>query len=370
MHSENIMKLFSDQTSYNNFRGVAESLVRGNEPYIFDTEGNQQKLSRAQGNKVIQKAFMSVLHLNEDDLKSRKKRIRAEKKYGMDLFEIIEEDIDYYINRGFSETEWFNRLVDMKNQALGDNVEFEANDNSLLVVSDVSGDNHDITMQQLPAGKFFTVPVTAHAVKWGKDIDLILLGRVDYQMAVQRIAASFVNNTQQLSYDAITAAAQSLPGSDVFVKTGALSAATKDKFDELIENVSAANNSNVVIYGTKTALKRIANFYSGAAEFVSNSQKESIATTGRLGAYEGTEMIEIPQRFKIGSYEKVFDNTKLYILPVTQDKFIKFIDEGETEITEVTEKGDLQDDFQTYEVQRHYGVGVVLGRMFGQWTIE
>lgn len=370
MRNENLMKVFSDQTSYTNFRGVASALVRGSEPYIYDTEGNQQKLTRAQANKVMQKTAMSIMHLSPEDLSSRKKRARAIKKYGMDFYEVIEEDIDYYINRGFAENEWFNALVDERNMSLGDAVEFEAEDNSLFVVSDISGDNHDITMQQLPAGKFYTVPVTTHAVKWGKDIDLILLGRVDYQKAVQTIAASFVNDTQKLAYDSIAAAAEALPGGDVFVKTGALSASTKDKFDELIENVSAANNSNVVIYGTKTALKKISNFYNGAADFVADSQKEAIASTGRLGTYEGTQMIEIPQRFKIGSYEKLFDNTKLYVLPVTEDKFIKFVDEGETEIFEVSDKGDLQDDFQTYEVRRNYGVGVVLGRMFGQWTIE
>lgn len=368
-NNENLIKVFSDETSYNNFRGIASSLAHGNEPYIYDTEGNQKKLSRAEGNKAIQKVFMNVLHLSPEDLKSRKKRKRAQQKYAPDLYEIIEEDIEFMVDHGFHESEWFNVLVDQRNVAIDNGVEFTSEDNSLLVVSDVSGDNHDITMQQLPTGKSFTVPTTVHAVKIGKDIDLILLGRIDYQNMIMRIAASFVSDTQKLAYDAIASAVQALPTGDTFIKTGALSTTTKDKFDELLENVAAANNSDVVIYGTKTALKKINGFYSGAVDY-SDSQKEAIASTGHLASYEGTEMIEIPQRFKVGSYEKIFDNTKIYILPVSADKFVKFVDEGETEITEVTDKGDLQDDFQTYEVQRRYGVGVVLGRLFGQWTIE
>lgn len=40
---------------------------------------------------------------------------------------------------------------------------------------------------------------------------------------------------------------------------------------------------------------------------------------------------------------------------------IWFTDKGETEITEAgQQKGDLADDFQTYEVQREFGVAVEL----------
>lgn len=367
--NENLMKVFSDETGYKNFRSVASALAHGTQPYVYATNGDKEVLTKGQANKVIQKTFMSVLHLSEDDLKSRKKRHRAQMKYGMDLFEIIEQDIDFYINRGFSESEWFNRLVDNRNVGLGDAPEFEAVDNTLFVVADVSGDNHDITMQQLPSGKFYTVPVTAHSVKIGKDIDMVVTGRVDYQRMIMKIAQSFVNDVQQKAYDALVSASKLLPGGEVFVKTGALSTAQKDKFDELIENVSAANNCDVDVVGTKTGLKKINNFYANAASFA-DTQKQSIADTGHLGSYEGTGLIETPQKFKVGSYEKVFDNSKLYVLPVSEDKFVKFVDEGETEITEVTEKGDLQDDFQTYEVTRHYGVGVALGRVFGEWTIE
>jgi hypothetical protein len=84
------MKVFSDETSYRNFRSVASARVRGNEPYVYDTEGNQKIVTAGQADQVIRKTFMSVLHLTEDDLKSRKKCKRAQMKYGMDLFEIIE----------------------------------------------------------------------------------------------------------------------------------------------------------------------------------------------------------------------------------------------------------------------------------------
>lgn len=369
--SENLCRVFAQEDKYENFRGLASGLIRGNDLYEYDSEGVEKRISKTQANKAIQKVFMEVLHLSEDDLKSRRKRRYAEKKYGLDLFEIISEDIDFYIDRGFHETEWFNDLVESRNVALGDATEYDVEDPTLFIVSTVSGDNHDITIQNLPAGKHFTVPVSSHAVKIGKDIDLVVLGRVDYTGMIEKIAESFVHDTQALAFNAIEDGVKALPSGNTFIKTGALSASTKDSFDELLENVSVANNSDVVIVGTKTALKKISGFYAGSVDWISEEQKNSVATLGRLGSYEGTTLIEIPQRYKVGTaFEKLYDNTKLYILPRTADRFIKYTEEGETEIYEVTEKGDLQDDFQTYEVQRRYGVGVALGRYFGQWTIE
>jgi len=84
-------------------------------------------------------------------------------------------------------------------------------------------------------------------------------------------------------------------------------------------------------------------------------------------------MVEIPQRFKDKTMTvKLFDDSKLYIMPLLDNKMVKFVDEGDTEITSVDEKGEANgrwDDIMTYEVQRRYGVGVVCGRYFGQWTL-
>ena len=44
---------------------------------------------------------------------------------------------------------------------------------------------------------------------------------------------------------------------------------------------------------------------------------------------------------------------------------------GETQILEAGQnKGDLADDFQTYEVQREFGLSVVLPQYFGCWQMQ
>lgn len=366
--TQHLREVFAEEGKFENFRRLRYNLVRGNDIFEYDDNGNEKKVSKRAANEACRKVLLEVLGLNEITINSRKQRERAMRLHWAEVFEIIEEDIDFKINEGFNVSEWFNELVDQRNIAHGDGYEFKTDGNVLYVVADVSGDNHDITMQQLPEGSTFTVKVSAHAIKIGKDIDLVLLGRIDYTEMVDRISKSFIQDIQQTTYDAVVSAADKLPSGDMFKKTGALSSATKEGFDELIENVSVANGSDVVILGTKSALKKLTAL--ADVDWAAETQKQSIADTGRLGSYEGTALVEIPQKFKRGTFEKLIPNNILYFMPVTEDKFVKFVDEGETEIFEVTDKAELQDDFQTYEVQRRYGAAVILGQYFGMWTIE
>lgn len=190
---------------------------------------------------------------------------------------------------------------------------------------------------------------------------------------VDKIAEAYIRDVQDKCYAAVYGAAAKLPTSDLWKGTGALSSATKDKFDAIIEAVGAANNSNVIVMGTKTALKKITGL--ADVDWASAGQKDSIADSGRLASYEGTTLVEIPQRFKIGGTEMtsdhyLVDNKRLLILPTVEDKFVKFVDEGDTEIFEVTNKADNMDDFDTHEVKRVYGSEVVLGQYFGVWTLS
>lgn len=162
-------------------------------------------------------------------------------------------------------------------------------------------------------------------------------------------------------------ASSQIPASSQFNKSGVIGTATKDTFDTLIEDVEAANDAPVVIMGTKTALKKLNGF--ADVDWLADSQKESFAETGIMGRYEGTLLVEIPQRFADNTTAtKLVDNTKLLIMPMVEDKFVKLVDYGETTL-EVTEVGATMNDQQTYEITRRLGVGTVITRYFGSWTI-
>ena len=154
-----------------------------------------------------------------------------------------------------------------------------------------------------------------------------------------------------------------------FQGTGALSAATKDKLDTLLEDVSLANDgAQVVIMGTRTGLQQFQKLMD--VDWITDDQKRDVATMGRLGYYGPYTLVELPQRFALNdTTKKLLDPKTLFIMPQVEDKFIKFVDVGETEIYEVNEKGARMDDTMKYEVQRAMGVGVQIGRYFGIWTL-
>ena len=56
-------------------------------------------------------------------------------------------------------------------------------------------------------------------------------------------------------------------------------------------------------------------------------------------------------------------------MPMVENKFVKFVDSGETEFT-TPDDHKTRDDLQTYEVQRRMGIAAIITRIFGTWTFE
>ena len=368
--TEHLRNVFADDEKYKDFKKLTYDLNRGNEIYEYDDDGAKGKISNKEANNAVRKILMEVCDLTEEDLKSKKRRERAIEMHHNELFELIESDVDFKVETGFNESEWFNDFVDRRNIALGDDEEYWTKEKITLVVAEITNGTHDLTMQSLNEGTPHKLHTKNYGVKIGKDIDLILLGRINFTELTDKISEAFIEKVQLLCFTAVYGAVEKIPNKTQFVKTGALAAATKENFDTLLEDVSAANGSDVVIMGTKTALKKLNAL--ADVDWRSASQKEAVASTGRLGSYEGVELIEIPQKFERNDVtKKLIPNDMLLIFPRTQDKFVLFTDKGETQIVERgQQKGDLADDFQTYEVQREMGVGVEIQNYFGAWKFN
>lgn len=368
--TQHLRNVFSEEGKYKDFRDICYNLNHGNEIFRYEEDGSKRVFSKDEANKAVRKVLMEICELDETDLKSKKKRKRALKSHLTEVFEVIEEDVDFKVSTAFKDSEWFNEFVEQRNVALGDDEEFWTDENIMLSVAKISGDSHDLTIQNLGEGESFKVHTSTYGMKVGKDIDLILLGRVDFTELTDKIAEAFASMIQTTCYEEVYNASSKIPNNSQFVKTGALGAETKEKFDTLLEDVATANESEVVIMGTKMALKKLNAL--ADVDWRSNSQKEAVASLGHLGTYEVTDLIEIPQRFARNDVtKKLIDNKMLLIFAKNQEQFVKFVDKGETEITEAgLNKGDLADDFQTYEVQREMGVATILPRYFGVWKIS
>lgn len=366
--TQHLRDVFADEEKYDSFKRLTEDLNHGNEIFEYDDNGVAHKISTKEANNAVRKILCEVCELSDDDLKSNKRRHRMLKLHEYEVFELLESDIDYKIETGFKESEWFNDFCEYRNLSLGDDEEFIINDGQsrYFIVANYSGNNHDLTMQHVSPGKTVKLHTNKYAVKIGKDIDLILLGRIGYSELTDKIAKSFVYHIQNLCHTEIKDAITKLPSQ--YKGTGPLNAQTKAQFDALIEDVQLANGSDVVIMGTKVALKNINNL--SDVNWRPQYLKENVAHTGIIGDYEGTQLVVIDQRFALNdTSRKLIDNDMILIFPVSQDKFVKVVDRGETEITEITEKGELMDNFASYEVSRELGVATVFSNNFGYWDI-
>ena len=340
--SENLTRVFSKEgNDYEGFKQFVFDYTHGRE--VFDEDGN--RVTSAKANEKINKVIFDILGFEEGYKPSKKEIKRAMKKNGLEVFEVLEEAIDFKVTTGFQDNEFFNEFVETKNIAEGDRNEFWTEKDVILTVAKVSGDHHDLSMQKLGEGEAFSVKTANYAIKVGMDIDVYLLGRKDWSKFVDAVARAFSIQVQNDMFAEVMAAGEKLPTNEQFNKTMELTAANKATFDELISDVSAANGGvDVVIMGTKTALKKLTAL--ADIDWVSNSQKEQVAELGRLGSYEGTALVEIPQRFAINDVtRKLVPADKLLIMPNVDNRFVKFVDIGETEIVEVTEKADRKDDF-------------------------
>ena len=307
-----------------------------------------------------------------DNPKDRQQVKRGFRDHGREWLDIIEDTTELVVTQGMGENEWFNTYVDKMTIGYGDRLDFYSEDDNLLFIAKAGESHHDHILQRLTRGQRMPLSTERHVVKIGADINRYILGDVDWSRWIQAIGKSYIVDGQYEAYNALGTAVTKLPVTNGFIGTGTLNATYKEQFDGIISNVQAANEgAEVSIFGTKAALKKVNAL--ADVNWASPGQKDSFATTGIIGLYEGTPLVEIPQRFKDKTMAaKLFDDRKLYIMPLLDNKMVKFLDEGTTEITEVTEKGEGNgrwDDIMSYEVQRRYGVGVVVGRYFGQWTL-
>lgn len=333
---------------------------------MFDTGMGQSKVSKEDANAKIREIMFSVLGVDEKC--SRKELRKAIRRHKVDIFEIIEETVENLLVSGWGENPFFNEFVEIKSMADGDTNEFYVADDVILTVAELSGNHHDLVRQRLAEGHTFSVKTSWYGIKIYAEYELFMMGRVDWAGFVQKIYEAFDKYINDMVYQAVMAAGDKVLPTNQFAKTGALGSATKDEFITLVEDVQAANGCEVVVMGTKSALAKLSAMED--INWVSNGMKEERHTTGRLGMFEGIRLVEIPQRFATNDTTvKLVDNTKLLVMPVADNKFIKIYNEGDAQIKEISDGNTNMDKTIEYEYQLKMGIATMIGRKFGTWVI-
>ena len=329
---------------------------------LTETALGIQKVSKSEANAKIVEVFQGVLGLDKNAKPAEvRKAIRRNQAL---VFDIIEETVQNLLVTGWGNDPFMMKYVDQKNLALGDKNEFYAEDDSVLSVMKVAGNHHDIIRQRLAGGSVRSLETYWVAIKIYAEFERVVMGLEDWAKFITKVYEAYDRYIKNTVYDTMVGYATALTGQ--FKKTGTM---TAESLNALCDLVSTATGMPVMIMGTRTALANVIKLQN--ATYISDTMKDEHYRTGTLGMWEGKELVEIPQVFekgKVGTYK--IDNTLIWIMPVSEEKFIKVVNEGDTQLMTIADKDTNMDMTYEYELQTKLGCGVMLNGVFGCYDID
>ena len=327
-------------------------------------------ISAKEASAKIVSMFKEIIGVDEHASKAEVRK--AIKRNQQVLFDLIEEVVPNLLQTGWQENPFFNEFVETKNIDIGDKNVFYTEDETLLTVSKVSGNHWDIDRQRLGKGASYSVETSWYGIAVYSEYERLLTGAEDFATFVNKLYEAVDKYVNESIYQAMLSASEQLPGgtdgNGQWVKTGALDAAEKIKFLQLIEDVQMATGMEVVIMGTKTALSRLEAMQD--INWISEDMKVARNTTGKIGFWEGIRLVEIKQGFKLNdTTARLVDDKQLLIMPVGDNRFIKVVNEGQPEMRQVNDNTTNLDMTYDYRYMWKMGVGVQIGLLFGVYNI-
>lgn len=272
-----------------------------------------------------------------------------------ELFEIIEEIIPAITKEGLTGDEFFVNLVDYRNVALGDDIDFWVEDKSTFIVSDAAHGTQGIRRQRLNAGEKVDITTSLKVVKVYEELNRLLSGRVDFNAFVNKVGEAFTQKIYNDIYSVFNGISVSTAGmTSDYYKSGTFS---EDTLVALIDHVEASTGKVAKIVGTRSALRKV------TTAVVSNEAKSDMYNAGFYGKFNGTDMIVCKQKHAVGTDVFILDTDKIYII-ASDDKPIKCVDKGEGYLFE-SNSADNSDLTKEYLYGQDLGVGLILNGKIG-----
>ena len=337
----------------------------------IDTYKNQlQGQTQAQANTVIRNNISEIAGLPENPNELQIKRAFKKESVREAIFEILEETLDNTLITGWANDPWFRQYVEFKTMVLGTKNSFYIKaDDMILNISKISGGHHNIERQRLNKGSEISVKTATYGAKVYMEMSRFLQGVEDWNELIDAISRAFTIQVNRMIHNQVMGAVKQLPVQTKWNRKGLANTANKKNFKELIADVKRATGSTAVIMGTEVALGELAGF--GDVNWISEAAKNDIYTMGRLGNFEGTTIVELPNPFEYNDETAYLEaDNQVIIMPGNIDKFVKFYYEGADEIVEHSEIADNGDDTKDYEFKTTMGVETITNRRFGVWKFE
>lgn len=311
-------------------------------------QGKVKNYSEGDPNEVMRKAMKSLMPYTKDG----KIDYKAFRKNKWEVYEILEEVVTEVVNEGLQGQ--FDQFVEYRNVAWGDKPEFEVPNNQLYRVAEVVNGVGDIRRQQLRENELFTVDFKDYAVKIFEEYHRFLAGRVDWVRMMKLIGDSFAEHLKNKIFEVLMATY----GKQYTAPYHITGTPDEDKLLDIAGHIQARTGDNVAIYGTIGALRKI------EPKVISDNMRDKRNATGYYGVVAGLDAFVIPNNHKLGTDEFQIKDDFVLLLPQSQDRLIKVINEGEAIIQE-TNAGTTADMVEEYTVINRFGIAVISSRAFG-----
>ena len=331
---------------------------------IYDSAKNRvpmeySEYSVAEREDAIRAKIFEVLEVEGYDSKTFRKAMRRHK---IEVFEIIEEVIDNILANGdYLRNAFFTQFVEVRNLALGDENRFYIEGEKELEVAEFSGSHYDLKRQRFDVGSHFTVGMKDYGVKIFEYFDRIAAGRVDFGVIVAEIAKAIDKKMVDVAEATFVEAMNATPSA--FKIAGVGSSTAVEDIIEVAQHVESANGQGVIFLGTKTAIRKL----NGVIDInmYSSDMKDAMNNNGVIPVFQGYTCMELAQGHKLGTFDFVFPNDKIYIISGVQ-KPVKIVLEGSTEVKEISDGTTNADGSVEHTVRYRMGASVAYGGVIGE----
>lgn len=267
------------------------------------------------------------------------------------LFAIVEEILASTVVSGFTGDEWFNKLVEFRNVALGDKNEFVVKDSNLFMVAEAADGTQGVRRQRLSGANVVSIPTTLKVVRIYEELSRVLSGQVDLNEMINKVGESFKKAILDEIFAMWSAAtATDFGGANYYNAGGNYD---EDTLLDIIAHVeAAAGGKPATIIGTKKVLRNLVPAYQGV-----DSQND-LYHMGYYGSFYGTPVIATPQVYKTGTTSFAYSD-KVITVVAGDEKPIKCVYEGDP-IAYMKDPLSNRDNTYEYFYADKWGTGIVL----------